>query len=139
MDYIAGQTKGVMVYLRQEGRGIGLLEKLRAYNLQDSGYDTVEANLALGHSEDEREYSMAAAILQDLGVQSVQLMTNNPDKISGLESLGVQVTGRLPLVATVTEENAAYLLTKARRMNHLLDAGLFFQAEPVSTNGHGPR
>ena len=137
MDYIAGQSMGVIVYLRQEGRGIGLLEKLRAYNLQDSGYDTVEANLALGHSEDEREYSMAAAILQDLGVQSVQLLTNNPDKISGLESLGVRVTGRVPLVATVTEDNAAYLLTKARRMNHLLDADLFFPVEPLSSNGHG--
>lgn len=137
MDYVTGQPMGVIVYLRQEGRGIGLLEKLRAYNLQDSGYDTVEANLALGHSEDEREYSMAAAILQDLGIRSVQLLTNNPDKISGLESLGVQVTERVPLVATVTEDNAAYLLTKARRMNHLLDANLFYSVEPLSSNGHG--
>ncbi len=137
MDYIAGQPMGVIVYLRQEGRGIGLLEKLRAYNLQDSGYDTVEANLALGHSEDEREYSMAAAILQNLGIRSVQLLTNNPDKISGLGSLGVRVTGRVPLVATVTEDNAAYLLTKARRMNHLLDTNLFFPVEPLSPNGHG--
>ncbi len=80
---------------------------------------------------------MAAAILQDLGIQSVFLLTNNPDKISGLESLGVQVTRRVPLVATVTEDNAAYLLTKARRMNHLLDANLFFSVESLSSNGHG--
>ncbi|HWR66103.1 MAG TPA: GTP cyclohydrolase II [Bellilinea sp.] len=137
--YIAHQGRGVIVYLRQEGRGIGLSEKLRAYNLQDRGLDTVEANLVLGHHEDEREYSMAAAILQDLGVRSVQLLTNNPDKITSLEDLGVIITERVPLVATVTEENAAYLMTKARRMNHLLDVGLFVPEGNGHTHGNGHR
>jgi 3,4-dihydroxy 2-butanone 4-phosphate synthase/GTP cyclohydrolase II len=139
MEYIAHQGWGVIVYLRQEGRGIGLLEKLRAYNLQDSGLDTVEANLALGHHEDEREYSMAAAILKDLGVRSVRLLTNNPDKITSLEDLGVKITERVPLEATITEENAAYLLTKARRMNHLLDFGLFVPELNGHPHGNGHR
>lgn len=139
MEYIAHQGRGVIVYLRQEGRGIGLSEKLRAYNLQDRGLDTVEANLVLGHHEDEREYSMAAAILRDLGVRSIRLLTNNPDKITSLEDLGVIITERVPLVATVTEENAAYLLTKARRMNHLLDVGLFVPEGNGHTHGNGHR
>lgn len=139
MEYIAHQGRGVIVYLRQEGRGIGLSEKLRAYNLQDRGLDTVEANLVLGHHEDEREYSMAAAILKDLGVRSIRLLTNNPDKITSLEDLGVIITERVPLVATVTEENAAYLLTKARRMNHLLDVGLFVPEGDGHTHGNGNR
>lgn len=139
MEYIAHRGRGVIVYLRQEGRGIGLSEKLRAYNLQDRGLDTVEANLVLGHHEDEREYSMAAAILKDLGVRSIRLLTNNPDKITSLEDLGVIITERVPLVATVTEENAAYLLTKARRMNHLLDVGLFVPEGDGHTHGNGNR
>ncbi|MRR32186.1 GTP cyclohydrolase II [bacterium] len=139
MEYIAHRGRGVIVYLRQEGRGIGLSEKLRAYNLQDRGLDTVEANLVLGHHEDEREYSMAAAILRDLGVRSIRLLTNNPDKITSLEDLGVIITERVPLVATVTEENAAYLLTKARRMNHLLDVGLFVPEGDGHTHGNGNR
>lgn len=122
MEFIALEDCGVIVYLRQEGRGIGLLEKLRAYNLQDQGLDTVDANLALGHPEDQREYSMAAAILKDLGVCSVRLLTNNPDKIADLESHGVRVVERIPLVPTIYPDNAAYLLTKIKRMNHLLDA-----------------
>jgi GTP cyclohydrolase II len=117
---IAETGAGVLVYLRQEGRGIGLLEKLRAYNLQDQGYDTVEANLLLGHEADEREYSVAARILEDLGVHSVRLLTNNPLKIQELQDLGVSVSERLPLEPTVNEDNAVYLFTKAHRMNHLL-------------------
>lgn len=125
MQYIAAQGYGVIVYLRQEGRGIGLLEKLRAYNLQDQGLDTVEANLALGHPEDEREYSMAAAILADLGVASVKLLTNNPDKIQDLEARGITVSERIPLAPTVYADNAAYLWTKMNRMHHLFDLDLF--------------
>ena len=123
MERIAAEGRGVVVYLRQEGRGIGLLEKLKAYNLQDQGYDTVEANLILGHQADEREYDVGVAILRDLGVKSVRLLTNNPQKIESLEALGMPVAERVPVVATVHEDNRAYLETKARRMRHLLTFG----------------
>ena len=123
MERIAAEGRGVVVYLRQEGRGIGLLDKLKAYNLQDQGYDTVEANLILGHQADEREYDVGVAILRDLGVQSVRLLTNNPEKIEALERLGMPVVERVPVVASVHEENRRYLETKARRMRHLLDLG----------------
>jgi 3,4-dihydroxy 2-butanone 4-phosphate synthase/GTP cyclohydrolase II len=118
---IAEEGRGVVLYLRQEGRGIGLLDKLRAYNLQDEGYDTVDANLQLGHQADERDYSAAAAMLADLGVRSVRLLTNNPRKIDALEALGVEVCGRVSLTPEINPENARYLYTKATRMNHLLD------------------
>ena len=113
---------GVVVYLRQEGRGIGLVEKLKAYNLQDMGHDTVDANLLLGHAADSRRYDAAAAILADLGVRSVRLMTNNPAKIEGLQSLGVQVDERVPSHVAPHAENARYLQAKALRMRHLLGA-----------------
>ena len=121
MERIAQAKRGVMIYLRQEGRGIGLAEKLRAYNLQDGGLDTVDANLALGHVADGRDYRMAVAILQELGVKAVRLMTNNPSKIQELRRLGILVVERVALEATVYPDNAAYLLTKAQRMDHLLD------------------
>lgn len=121
MQHIAAAGAGIIVYLRQEGRGIGLLDKLRAYNLQDEGYDTVEANLMLGHQADARDYSIAAAILQDLGVSAVRLLTNNPNKIESLEQLGIPVTERIPMPPTLTVENAAYLATKVERMRHLLN------------------
>jgi len=121
MCMIAREGCGILLYLRQEGRGIGLPDKLRAYNLQDMGYDTVDANLMLGHQADERDYTIAALILRDLGVRSVRLLTNNPAKIGSLQELGVPVLARVPLQANVTLENAAYLQTKAQRMNHLLD------------------
>jgi GTP cyclohydrolase II len=121
MGMIAAAGEGVLIYLRQEGRGIGLLEKLRAYNLQDQGFDTVEANLMLGHQADERDYTMAARILEDLGVRSIRLVTNNPLKITHLQNLGVPVVERVPLQPTVTADNAEYLFTKVRRMNHLLN------------------
>ena len=117
---IAAAGCGVILYLRQEGRGIGLLDKLRAYNLQDLGYDTAEANLLLGHEVDERDYTVAGLILRDLGVDSIRLLTNNPDKVESLEALGIEVTARVPLQGTVHPENASYLRTKANRMNHLL-------------------
>ncbi len=120
LNQIAEAEAGVLIYLRQEGRGIGLLDKLRAYNLQDQGYDTVDANLLLGHQADERDYQVAAEILQDLEVASIQLLTNNPHKIESLEESGIEVTFRLPLQTGVNPENAHYLLTKARRMQHLL-------------------
>lgn len=118
---IANTGSGVLIYLRQEGRGIGLLEKLRAYNLQDQGLDTVEANLALGHQADLRDYSIAAAILADLGVHSIQLLTNNPAKIDDLTKHGVKVTQRVGIEPTVNVENLEYLRTKVDRMDHLLN------------------
>lgn len=121
MRLIAAEGRGVILYLRQEGRGIGLLDKLRAYNLQDQGYDTVEANLLLGHQADGRDYTVAAAMLQDLGVRSLRLLTNNPSKIDGLQQFGLEVAARVPLETAVTEQNGAYLATKVKRMRHLLN------------------
>ena len=121
MQMIAAEGNGVILYLRQEGRGIGLLAKLRAYNLQDIGYDTVDANLQLGHQADERDYTPAAHMLRDLGVESIRLITNNPAKVEALCELGIPVTERVPIVPTVHKENAAYLNTKARRMRHWLN------------------
>jgi GTP cyclohydrolase II len=120
MRLIAQEGQGILIYLRQEGRGIGLQAKLKAYNLQDQGYDTVDANLMLGHPADGREYSAAAAILQDLEVASIRLMTNNPAKMDDLALLGISIDERQPLVSTVTPDNAAYLTTKIQRMRHLL-------------------
>ena len=117
---VASEGLGVVIYLRQEGRGIGLLQKLRAYNLQDQGYDTVDANLMLGHEADERDYSLAARILEDLKVKAVRLITNNPSKISALEAEGIKVTSRVIQNIAVNAENENYLLTKAKRMDHLL-------------------
>lgn len=128
MHLVAEAGTGVVIYLRQEGRGIGLLDKLRAYNLQDVGYDTVDANLMLGHQADERDYTVAALILKDLGVQSIHLLTNNPLKIESLQELGMSVTARIPLQPRVTTENAAYLTTKAQRMNHQLNLTPLFDA-----------
>ncbi len=133
MQKIAEAGQGVLVYLRQEGRGIGLLSKLRAYNLQDDGYDTVDANLLLGHRADERDYTPAGCILRDLGVRSVRLMTNNPTKLEALKALGVPVTERVPLPPTVHSHNQLYLHTKARRMHHLLD----LPVTVLSGNGNG--
>lgn len=115
--------RGVLVYLRQEGRGIGLINKLRAYELQDRGMDTVEANIALGFPSDMREYDTGAAILSDLGVRKIILMTNNPLKISGLDHYGIEVTGRDPIEMTCNEKNRMYLYTKYRKMGHLLHFG----------------
>ncbi len=120
LSLVAAEGRGVVVYLRQEGRGIGLLEKLRAYNLQDEGLDTVDANLALGHGADERDYTMAAVLLRDLGVRSVRLLTNNPAKMESLAAHGFAVRERVPLGPFVNAENAGYLATKARRMRHIL-------------------
>ena len=120
LSVISQAGSGVLVYLRQEGRGIGLLEKLRAYNLQDGGFDTVDAILELGHEADARDYSLAALILSDLGVKSVQLITNNPGKIEALENSGIEVTERVSLDIAANPDNVSYLRTKAQRMNHIL-------------------
>ena len=125
MERIAEAGKGMVIYLRQEGRGIGLAEKLRAYNLQDQGYDTVDANLMLGHQADERDYTVAACILQDYGIKSIRLLTNNPEKIERLRQLGIQVNERVPVEATIFTDNAEYLATKVQRMNHLLRLNLY--------------
>jgi len=111
---------GVLVYLRQEGRGIGLFKKLQAYNLQDQGFDTVDANLKLGHQADERDYRIAALILKDLQLQSVRLITNNPKKIKELEKYGIEVEQRIPIEVGHHSENLPYLKTKAEKMAHLL-------------------
>jgi GTP cyclohydrolase II len=129
---IAQEGSGVLIYLRQEGRGIGLLDKLRAYNLQDQGHDTVDANLLLGHASDERTYELAALMLRDLKIQSVRLLTNNPSKIDGLRELGIPVSGREPLVAPPQGESARYLQTKVRRMGHLID----LVGSDAAHNGH---
>lgn len=114
--------RGIVLYLRQEGRGIGLTNKIRAYRLQeDHGLDTVDANLALGFEDDERDYGFAVAMLRTLGVRSVELMTNNPDKVRQLDVLGMPVTRRLPHAIPPGPHNRGYLATKARRSGHLID------------------
>ncbi|NOS86995.1 MAG: GTP cyclohydrolase II [Methylococcaceae bacterium] len=120
MQLIEAEGYGVLIYLRQEGRGIGLLKKLQAYNLQDQGMDTVDANLHLGYLADEREYSVAALILESLQVQSIRLMTNNPKKIDGLKKLGIDVVGRIPVEVEAHDGNLGYLKTKAKKMAHML-------------------
>jgi GTP cyclohydrolase II len=122
---------GILLYLRQEGRGIGLANKIRAYALQDHGMDTVDANLALGFRDDERDYSIAAHMLDSLGVGSVRLMTNNPRKIDGLREVGVDVVDRIPLVMPANRYNRRYLSTKARRSGHLIDDPALEQQEPT--------
>lgn len=135
MRRVAEEGRGIILYLRQEGRGIGLLSKLRAYDLQDEGYDTVEANRMLGHGADERDYTIAALMLQNLGISSVRLLTNNPEKIESLEDHDIHVAERVPLEAHVNRHNVDYLRTKVDRMRHLLELG------PVNgfaaANAHG--
>lgn len=123
MQAISEEGRGILLYLRQEGRGIGLMNKLRAYNLQDKGYDTIEANLLLGRDADERDYSIAASILKDLAVHSVRLLTNNPAKLDALTRQGILITERVAVPVTVNDENARYLYTKQARMRHLLPIG----------------
>ena len=118
---IGQMDKGIVLYLRQEGRGIGLTNKIRAYSLQDQGLDTVEANLALGFRDDERDYAIAAHMIQSLKVKSIRLMTNNPKKIAQLEQYGVKVNERIPHILPTNEHNLFYLQTKANKSGHMID------------------
>lgn len=118
---LGSMERGLILYMRQEGRGIGLINKVRAYALQDQGLDTVDANLALGFRDDERDYSVAAHMLVSLNVGSIRLMTNNPNKIRQLEQHGIKVNGRIPHVMPATENNRFYLETKAARSGHYID------------------
>ena len=139
LDSIARAGSGALVYLRQEGRGIGLLDKLRAYNLQDLGHDTVDANLLLGHAADERTYHVAAQILRDLQIQSIELLTNNPSKVNGLRDLGIKIRSRTGLLAARYPENNHYLETKARRMGHYIELeGLATREGETRHNGAKP-
>jgi 3,4-dihydroxy 2-butanone 4-phosphate synthase/GTP cyclohydrolase II len=121
MERIAAEGHGVIVYLNQEGRGIGLKAKLMAYNLQDQGLDTVQANVSLGFKPDLREYGIGAQILADLGLSRLRILTNNPKKIVGIAGFGLEVVGREPIQTSSQEHNAFYLLTKVKKMGHLLE------------------
>jgi 3,4-dihydroxy 2-butanone 4-phosphate synthase/GTP cyclohydrolase II len=121
MEMVEKEGKGVIVYMHQEGRGIGLVNKIKAYELQEKGRDTVEANLELGFKADLRDYGIGAQILADIGVKKMRLLTNNPKKIVGLEGYGIAVTSRVPIVIEPTENNIRYLRTKKKKMGHLLE------------------
>ncbi|MCE5312745.1 MAG: bifunctional 3,4-dihydroxy-2-butanone-4-phosphate synthase/GTP cyclohydrolase II [Nitrospiraceae bacterium] len=121
MEMVSKEGAGVILYMRQEGRGIGLANKLKAYELQDKGLDTVEANLKLGFKADMRDYGIGAQILVDLGVGKMKLMTNNPKKMVGLEGYGLEVVKRVPVEAAPTEQNIVYLKTKKKKLGHMLD------------------
>jgi GTP cyclohydrolase II len=118
---IGQMDKGILLYMRQEGRGIGLINKIRAYGLQEHGYDTVEANIALGFRDDERDYAVAAHMLDSMHVKSIRLITNNPRKIEDLKEHGIKVNGRIPHVMPANEYNRFYLETKALKSGHLID------------------
>jgi 3,4-dihydroxy 2-butanone 4-phosphate synthase/GTP cyclohydrolase II len=121
MEMIAQERRGVFLYLRQEGRGIGLANKLRAYELQDHGADTVEANLALGLPVDKRDYGIGSQILADLGIKELRLITNNPRKIFGLEGYGIKIIGRVPMQTPPTVHNKKYMATKRAKLGHMFD------------------
>ena len=121
MQRIAEEGRGVFLYLHQEGRGIGLANKLRAYELQDGGMDTVEANLALGLPADKRDYGIGSQILADMGVREMRLITNNPRKIFGLEGYGLKIVGRVPLRTAPTQYNEHYIDTKRSKLGHMFE------------------
>jgi len=124
LDTIRRRGRGMVIYLRQEGRGIGLANKIAAYALQEEGHDTVDANRMLGLPDDQRRYDAAERILKELGVQSIQLLTNNPRKMQALSELGVEISARLPVLVDANPHSASYLHAKAERMGHLLEPEL---------------
>ena len=121
LEAIEKYGSGVLLYMRQEGRGIGIHNKLKAYNLQDQGLDTVDANVELGFAPDLRHYGVGAQILVDLGVRKIRLLTNNPKKVVGLESFGIHTIERVPIIGSVNDENSRYLNTKREKMGHILE------------------
>jgi len=123
LEYVQNKPPGMIIYLQQEGRGIGLSNKIAAYALQERGFDTVDANRELGLPDDCREYTPVPNILRDLGIKSIQLMTNNPRKLEMLEQLGIQITGRIPCVVKAGKYNQRYLSAKEKRMDHMLEEG----------------
>ena len=137
MRIVAEERRGVIVYMAQEGRGIGLHNKIAAYALQDQGMDTVEANLALGFSADRRDYGIGMQILRDLGVHRIRLMTNNPAKRHGLAGYGLEIVERVPVIAAANPHNVRYLSVKQEKMGHLLDSDDIAATEP-GDNGHPP-
>ncbi|MDY3090562.1 MAG: GTP cyclohydrolase II, partial [Porphyromonas sp.] len=120
MQMIEAEGRGLIIYLNQEGRGIGLMDKIRAYKLQEQGLDTVDANLHLGHNADERDYGVGAHILRELGVSRMRLMTNNPVKRVGLEAYGLEISEIVPVEVAPNKHNAQYMQTKKERMGHVL-------------------
>lgn len=129
---IAAEGRGMLLYLRQEGRGIGLLNKIRAYKLQDAGADTVEANERLGFRADQRDYGICKPMLEHLGIAAIKLMTNNPRKVRALEGAGIQVTERVPLQTGLNPHNQKYLQAKAGKLGHLLGSLHQGEVEPES-------
>ncbi len=134
---IAEEGRGVLLYLRQEGRGIGLLNKIRAYHLQDAGADTVEANEQLGFGADMRRYDLCVPMLDHLGVKALKLMTNNPRKVDALSRDGVNITERVPLTTGLNPHNEGYLATKAGKLGHMMALGDFTPASAVDTERKG--
>ena len=139
LEKIGKMENGIVIYLRQEGRGIGFLNKIRAYQLQDAGADTVEANEMLGFRPDERDYGIAAHMLGSLHVRSIRIMTNNPEKVRDLQTHGVTIVDRIPVVVPPTARNLGYLETKRRKMGHLLDLEQNDEPEPEAAESDGER